>query len=165
MGRVGITPFPLPAHQTGRADFRHPAFRVASLQGTRWTARLSWCLATTPRRVTAFALRQSSLGSFRIHCGVARLIANHRSSASSKAHHKSGSFAPPALPSLNARMTLSDSRPARRACHDVGGATSGRNGYPPITRTTLPACRAHYPGGPGRVLMSVASPSRAAFPT
>ena len=28
-------PFPIPAHQTGRADFRHPAFRPASPQGTR----------------------------------------------------------------------------------------------------------------------------------
>ena len=28
-------PFPIPAHQTGRADFRHPAFRLASPQGTR----------------------------------------------------------------------------------------------------------------------------------
>jgi hypothetical protein len=31
-------------------------------------------------------------------------------------------------------------------------------------RTTLPACRAHYPGESRRVLLSVASPSRAAFP-
>ena len=28
-------PFPIPAHQTGRADFRHPAFRLASPKGTR----------------------------------------------------------------------------------------------------------------------------------
>ena len=28
-------PFPLPAHQTGRAVFPHPAFRQVSLQGTR----------------------------------------------------------------------------------------------------------------------------------
>src|ERR1700723_4483992 len=28
-------PFPIPAHQTGRADLRHPAFRPASPQGTR----------------------------------------------------------------------------------------------------------------------------------
>ena len=26
------SPFPLPAHQTGRADFPHPAFRLASWQ-------------------------------------------------------------------------------------------------------------------------------------
>ncbi len=99
-----------------------------------------------------------------MHSGVARLIANHRSSASSKARQKSGSFPPPALPGLNGRTTLSDSRPARRACHDVGGATSDRNGSPPITRTTVPTCRAHYPGGSERVHTSVASPFHTAFP-
>src|SRR3954465_8653762 len=34
----------------------------------------------------------------------------------------------------------------------------------PVARVTLPACRAHYPGGPRRVRPSVASPPRAAFP-
>src|SRR5262245_65073359 len=34
-GRGGDAPFPIPAHQTGRADFPHPAFRLASLQSTR----------------------------------------------------------------------------------------------------------------------------------
>ena len=96
--------------------------------------------------------------------GVVRLIANHRSSAPSKACQKSGPFPPPALPGLNGRMALSDSRPARRARHGVGGATSGRNGPPPITRTTFPTCRAHYPGGSERVHASVASPFHAAFP-
>ena len=28
-------PFPIPAHQTGRANFRHPAFRLASPRYTR----------------------------------------------------------------------------------------------------------------------------------
>jgi hypothetical protein len=28
-------PFPIPVHQTGRADFRHPAFRLASPRDTR----------------------------------------------------------------------------------------------------------------------------------
>ena len=46
----------------------------------------------------------------------------------------------------------------------VGGATSGWNGPPPITRITFPTCRAHYPGGSERVPMSVASPLYAAFP-
>jgi len=32
---LAIAPFPIPAHQTGRADFRHPAFRLASPRGTR----------------------------------------------------------------------------------------------------------------------------------
>ena len=33
-----------------------------------------------------------------------------------------------------------------------------------MTRITLPTCRAHYPGGTERVHLSIASPSRAAFP-
>src|SRR6201994_4756672 len=34
-GRGGTAPFPVPAHQTGHADFPHPAFRLASPQGPR----------------------------------------------------------------------------------------------------------------------------------
>ncbi len=79
--------------------------------------------------------------------GVARLIANHRPFASSQACQKSGSFAPPALPGINARTTLSDSRQACRAFHDIGVAISDQSGSPPITRITFPTCRAHYPGG------------------
>ena len=30
-----VAPFPVPAHQTGRADFPHPAFRLASSPGSR----------------------------------------------------------------------------------------------------------------------------------
>jgi hypothetical protein len=72
-------------------------------------------------------------------------------SPSSKAHQKSGSFAPPALPGLNALMTPSDSRHGRRL-RDVEAATLALDGSPPITRTTFPTCRAHYPGGSnGRV--------------
>jgi hypothetical protein len=33
------------------------------------------------------------------------------------------------------------------ACRDVEAATLVRDGPPPITRTTFPTCRAHYPGG------------------
>ena len=33
------------------------------------------------------------------------------------------------------------------ACRDVEAATLARDGSPPITRTTFPTCRAHYPGG------------------
>ena len=39
--------------------------------------------------------------------------------------------------------------PARSAARcDVGVANSNQSGPPPITRVTLPACRATYPGGP-----------------
>ena len=40
LGPVSITPFPLPAHQTGRADFPHPASRPASPQSTRRGAKM-----------------------------------------------------------------------------------------------------------------------------
>ncbi len=33
------------------------------------------------------------------------------------------------------------------ACRDVEATTLARDGSPPITRITLPTCRAHYPGG------------------
>ena len=33
------------------------------------------------------------------------------------------------------------------ACRDVEAATLALDGSPPITRTTIPTCRAHYPGG------------------
>jgi len=33
------------------------------------------------------------------------------------------------------------------ACRDVEAAILTRDGSPPITRTTFPTCRAHYPGG------------------
>jgi hypothetical protein len=68
-------------------------------------------------------------------------------SPSSKAHQKSGSFAPPALPGLTAHTTLSDSRQSRRLVSNVEAATLAYDGPPPITRTTFPTCRAHYPGG------------------
>ena len=35
LGPLAIAPFPIPAHQTGRADFQHPVFRLASPRGTR----------------------------------------------------------------------------------------------------------------------------------
>src|ERR1700726_3263571 len=67
-------------------------------------------------------------------------------SPSSKAHQKSGPFPQPALPGLNALMTPSDSRHGRRL-RDVEAATLALDRSPPITRTTFPTCRAHYPGG------------------
>ena len=91
------------------------------------------------------------------YAGVFQALRQSPILGSSKAHQKSGSFPPPALPGLNSRMALSDSRPTRRLC-DVGAATLIRDGSPPMTRTTLPTCRAQYPGGSRRVPVSIASP-------
>ena len=71
------------------------------------------------------------------------------SSPTSKAHQKSGSFPPPALPGLNGRMTLSDSRPVHRQPR-CRSRDLRPDGPPPITRITLPTCRAQYPGRPDR---------------
>ena len=65
---------------------------------------------------------------------------------SSKAHQKSGPFPQPALPGFDGHTTPSDSRHGRRL-RDVEAATLALDGSPPITRTTFPPCRAHYPGG------------------
>src|SRR3984957_18733922 len=66
-------------------------------------------------------------------------------SPSSKAHQKSGPFPQPALPGFDGHTTPSDSRHGRRL-RDVEAATLACDGSPPITRTTFPTCRAHYPG-------------------
>src|SRR5450432_1535913 len=48
LGPMANAPFPIPAHQTGRADFRHPAFRPASPCGPRQATHLCRCRAMTP---------------------------------------------------------------------------------------------------------------------
>jgi hypothetical protein len=51
-GPLAITPFPIPAHQTGRADFRHPAFRLASLRSEPLRLGPTAAAATTPTATT-----------------------------------------------------------------------------------------------------------------
>jgi hypothetical protein len=45
-------------------------------------------------------------------------------------------------------------------CSDVEAATLAPNGSPPITRITLPTCRAHYPGGSSGCLRRLLPRSR-----
>src|ERR1051325_723287 len=87
-----------------------------------------------------------------IFSGVSRLIANHPTSPSSKAHQKPGSFPPPALPGFNSTMTLSDTRPMPPLVCGVEAATSDPDGSPSITRITLPTCCVQYPGRPNRCI-------------
>jgi hypothetical protein len=90
----------------------------------------------------------------------------HRTSprAASKAHQKQGPFPPSALPGFIGTTTPSDSRPARRLSRRWRWCDLRPDGSPPITRNTLPTCCAHYPGGSGRVRLSVASPSCRSLP-
>ena len=81
--------------------------------------------------------------------GVCRLSPITFASPSSKAHQKSGSFPPPALPGFNGRMTLSDSRPCHRLAATLRPLPSHQTGLPrllgsPFRRAvpTTPADRA-----------------------
>ena len=64
-------------------------------------------------------------------------IAGHRHG--SRTRSLTGTFGPIEIAMPRARLTA--------ACRDVETATLAHNGSPPITRTTFPTCRAHYPGG------------------
>src|SRR4051794_29278614 len=44
----GNAPFPVPARQTGRADFPHPAFRLGSPRGTRRAPECGVCCQRAP---------------------------------------------------------------------------------------------------------------------
>jgi len=73
LGPVANAPFPIPAHRTGRADFRHPALRLASPQGTRRRSlAASVFCGKFPLRLST---QQSRTGP--VIDGVLRLVANH----------------------------------------------------------------------------------------
>ena len=88
-------------------------------------------------------------GSFQVLQGSSPITST---SPTSKAHWKSGPFPPPELPGFHGTVTRSDTRRSRRPHGDVEVATLARDGSPPITRITLPTCRAHYPGGSNRCM-------------
>jgi hypothetical protein len=81
-----------------------------------------------------------------------RLIVNHRSVSSFTSTPEAR-----ALPSAGITRPQRSYGPLRlpgwpSSFDDVEGATFAIPGSPPITQTTFPACRAHYPGGPYRCL-------------
>jgi len=84
-------------------------------------------------------------------------------SPSSKAHQKSGPFAPPALPGLNARKTLSDSRQSRRLKATLRPLPSPMTGLPqlpePPFRRAVPTTPADRAGCSCRLLLPLTRPS------
>jgi hypothetical protein len=84
-------------------------------------------------------------------------------SSSSTAHQKSGPFAPPALPSLNALTTLSDSRHGRRLQATLRPLPSPVTGLP---RLPEPRFRRAVPTTPADRAGAYVDcfPARAAFP-
>jgi hypothetical protein len=116
-GPTGSRLFPFPAHQTGRAQLEHPAFRLVSPQRPRKrtdnTAPCHGTPATLPSRCG-----NSWMGSIRNHSGFQTFV-NDRSVALSPAHQKQGPFPPPTLLGLHGYMTLSDFRAGHHPIGDV----------------------------------------------
>ena len=138
-----------------------PALRspIGFIAGIR---RLVTCASTMLPSV--LASRHSLLGTFPVSFSGLQATPIHRPSPSSTStpevrvlssagvtrHQRS--YDPVRLP------------PAPSPCGDVEAATLAPNGHPPITRSTFPTCRAHYPDGPERVHLSVASQLHSGLP-
>jgi len=74
-----------------------------------------------------------------------------------------------ALPSTGITRLRRYYHPVRLPCRPapystVEAATPVQHGSPPLARSPVSTCCAHYPGGPAQVHMSAASQDRAAFP-
>jgi hypothetical protein len=149
---VPITPFSIPAHRTGRADFgirlsdwfhrmAHGSSSNASvLHGSGSEIRL--------RLAIELPLKDPDLS------GVSGSSPITRSSPSSKAHQKSGAFPPPELPGFFGTMSLSDSRRCRRPNGGVEAATLAAAG-PPRYPDHLPDVPCPLPRRIERVRVSI----------
>jgi len=93
-GPTGSRWFPFPAHQTGRAQLEHPAFRLVSPQRPRKRSDITAPCDGAPD--TSFALRQQLDEE-----PAEQACANDRSVALSPAHQKQGPFPPPTLLGLH----------------------------------------------------------------
>ena len=156
LSRAAIAPFPIPAHRTGRADFRHPALRLVSPRGPR---RRCWPCAVHARQARGtFAARHSSLGRFRPIAVLPGSTPITSASPSSRAHQKSGSFPPPALPGFFGTMALSDSRRSRRPKSASRSLPPPRR-VSPVAPDHLPNVLCPIPRRIERVQVSISSPS------
>ena len=70
-----MAPFPFPAHQTGRADCPHPAFRLASPQTHERASNWARRTCRTPSSPNTASL-EKLLGELRSLEGVTRTVTN-----------------------------------------------------------------------------------------
>src|SRR6516162_10634498 len=140
-----IAPFSIPAHRTGRADFRHPALRLASPRGARRRSPTASVVSTIGSFLLRLTIQLSLKGP-----DLSRCLQAHRQSPLPHPLRKRTRSQGPLLRWHYPASTLIRPCPTpirAAACRDVEAATLARDGSPPITRTTFPTCRAHYPGG------------------
>ena len=150
---------PSTADRTGRADFPHPALRLASPRACGERPTPASCVSPPRLGFTAQLARKAS-GTTRCFTGLRQVT--HRSLLQ-QAHQKSGPFPPPALPSFIGTVTLSDSPCGPTPEAPLSPLPSPSTGLPPYA-IPVSTCCSHYPGGPLQVPLSAASPERAAFP-
>src|SRR3954471_23332352 len=125
-GRGSSAPFPVPAHQTGRADFPHPAFRLVSPRA--YDGRSMRALFAPPLHLgTAVKLAWKAPGLMPCFVG-SRQVTDPR--LLQQAHQKSGPFPPLALPSLGSTTTLSDPHLCRRLSASLRPLPSPMMGLP-----------------------------------
>jgi hypothetical protein len=152
-------PFPLPAHRTQHADFPHYALRLVSSRAYDGCSHeRPPCSRPSWRRDTA-----CSEGS-RFHSVVCRLTPIHTPSPSSTSTPEVRVLSSTGVTRHQRSYDPVRPPPAPSPCGDVEAATLVPNGYPPITRSAFPTCRAQYPDGPKRVHVSVASPLHTGLP-
>ena len=146
--------FPASGFPTGFTA-RHTAARRV-----RCVLRKQWAMADAPSntdrrpsspRGKASSEASGSAGVFQAHrqspiLGSLQSAPEARALSSASITRPPRSYGPLRLPS--------DPPPVRRG----GLPAPGRDGSPPMTRITLPTCRAPYPGGSRRVPVSIASP-------
>ena len=102
-----------------------------------------------PERVKASLLRPSTQQSRTapVFDGVLRLIANHHDLAIFDSAPEVRALSSAGITRLRRSYDPVRLPPWPPPLRDVEAATLALDGSPPITQTTFPTCRAHYPGG------------------
>ena len=175
-----VTPFPAPAHRTGRADFPHPALRRRFMPGPRSCQDAStvvFCTPSSPNtlllgnwrvareatlwRLSCFALAYSLFGSVRIFSGVTRPISSQSPCPRflPKTSSKSGPFARLPLRSFIAHTGLSDSPPVQRLLSALPVRPGCPTGDPTFTHYTLSGMPPPLPRRTQQVHTSISYPA------
>ncbi len=141
------TPFPHPAHRTGRADFPHPALRLVSSNGTR---KLQSMRNATLSKAPSSPFDKVPSVAAELSMGSERRIASIPTLSHFQHTQKSGPFPRPALPGVNGTTSLSvipddPACPSRETCWEPRPPIAGTSRV--ACRFLFHACRRHYPGG------------------
>jgi hypothetical protein len=158
-----MAPFPVPAHQTGHALLTHPAFRLASPQGTRQTAILTDASRMHPKppRLRPEVKLSPEIPNFSRRFQAHRQSPRLLSFESAPEVRGLPSILFPGFQRYYAPLRLPPG-PAPEALLQVATLHPGRVSR--VAQDTFPTCHPHYPGGSESVHASIASSSRIGLP-